>query len=331
MILPGPAGCDRQPPLRSYQAPKNLPPLPEPAVQHKPPPQDAGLIWTLPEGWKQGPGGPMRVATLTAGVDTDSPLDITVHRFNRAAGGLLANINRWRTQQMGLAPIKLDGLADVTEPLTTDSGLRGGLIDLKDPQKTTLRTLVAMFEHAGESWFFKAQGQAPLVARHEAAFGQLARSIRTARARGANAIRPFQIQGLQGMIPAGWQQVEASPPRLATFTAGEGEAQAKVVITRFPGDVGGELPNVNRWRRQAGLAAINDMAKQDKKELDLKGAHFNFYKIVGPETTILVASTRRGPHSWFIKMVGQTVAVEAPLAETFLSFVLNLEFDDGTS
>ena len=52
-----------------------------------------------------------------------------------------------------------------------------------------------------------------------------------------------------------WVVKPPAPMRKATFGVPAGSAEADLSITAFPGDVGGELANINRWRGQVGLDA----------------------------------------------------------------------------
>src|ERR1051326_4282743 len=66
--------------------------------------------------------------------------------------------------------------------------------------------------------------------------------------------------------PEGWRTVTVDQPmRIATFRAGPGDG-VEVSVTAFPGDVGGLLANVNRWRGQVGLGAVDvgDLVTQVK-------------------------------------------------------------------
>lgn len=59
-------------------------------------------------------------------------------------------------------------------------------------------------------------------------------------------------------LPAGWVEVPTTQEmRLATIRVAIVN-NAEVTITAFPGDVGGNLANVNRWRGQLGLAAVGE-------------------------------------------------------------------------
>lgn len=63
--------------------------------------------------------------------------------------------------------------------------------------------------------------------------------------------------GARWTLPHGWREVApGSPARLAVFEFDDESGVVSVVLTRFPGDVGGVLANVNRWRTQIGLAPV---------------------------------------------------------------------------
>ena len=82
--------------------------------------------------------------------------------------------------------------------------------------------------------------------------------------------------GLHWTAPAGWKAKPLSAMRKGSFAvAGSGGADADLSITAFPGDVGGELANVNRWRGQVQLPALApaDLAARAKQaEAELAAA-----------------------------------------------------------
>ncbi|HEX2101504.1 MAG TPA: hypothetical protein VHF69_12610, partial [Candidatus Synoicihabitans sp.] len=56
------------------------------------------LEWDKPANWTEQPGSQMRLASYAFTADDGSKADISVTAFPDAAGGLVANINRWRGQ-----------------------------------------------------------------------------------------------------------------------------------------------------------------------------------------------------------------------------------------
>ncbi|MEO5718289.1 MAG: hypothetical protein ABIR29_06925, partial [Chthoniobacterales bacterium] len=64
----------------------------------------AAVHWTAPAGWEEQPASGFRKGSfLVRGAD-GKKADVSVISFPEAAGGLLANVNRWR-DQLKLAPI----------------------------------------------------------------------------------------------------------------------------------------------------------------------------------------------------------------------------------
>jgi hypothetical protein len=116
-------------------------------------------------------------------------------------------------------------------------------------------------------------------------------------------------------VPKGWTEQKGAPMRLATFVTGEGEKKVDVAVTVFPGDVGGNLANVNRWRSQIGLAPIDDaQLKKDLTEVPTAGAGT---ALVADLTStykskrLLGAILPRPNRTFFIKTLGSAEPVGA--------------------
>src|SRR5690606_17030938 len=69
-----------------------------------------------------------------------------------------------------------------------------------------------------------------------------------------------EVAGAEPWVaPAGWSRMPGERPmRVATYEAASESGPVEVAVTRFPGRVGGELANINRWRGQMGLPAIDE-------------------------------------------------------------------------
>src|SRR5437764_8521069 len=59
-------------------------------------------------------------------------------------------------------------------------------------------------------------------------------------------------------IPKGWQRVLPSNLVVAAFEASDGSEKIQIRIACIPGDGGGIVANVKRWRAQLGLKQIED-------------------------------------------------------------------------
>ncbi|HEY5312927.1 MAG TPA: hypothetical protein VIK18_10430 [Pirellulales bacterium] len=127
--------------------------------------QPAEIHFDTPPGWHQAPAGGMRKAAFDIG-DPEKHALVTVIDLGPEAGGLLANVNRWRGQ-LQLQPIGEDELEKQVKQLPVD-GKQGQYVELFGPLTIEPRqaTLAVMVEHGGLNWFIKLSGDAS-IARHE--------------------------------------------------------------------------------------------------------------------------------------------------------------------
>lgn len=131
--------------------------------------------------------------------------------------------------------------------------------------------------------------------------------------------------GLAWTAPANWGTKPGSAMRKATFvlkaegTPGEGE----LAVTAFPGDVGGELANVNRWRGQINLQPIGqaDLGTAITR-LDRNGLKLGVVDLVSPDNTqrMLGAMVPHAGATWFFKLTGPSALMEKVKPE-FMAFL----------
>jgi hypothetical protein len=139
----------------------------------------------------------------------------------------------------------------------------------------------------------------------------------------------------QWSVPAGWQEGRASSMRRATFLVNGADGQgAEIVVSVFPGDVGGLVANINRWRGQIGLGPVApDEIAGMTSDLDVNGTKatvVDFKADSAPQgktqpARMIVVTVPHAGSSWFFKMTG-----DAPLVDTqkdaFLQFVKSVRF-----
>ena len=132
--------------------------------------------------------------------------------------------------------------------------------------------------------------------------------------------------------PAGWTTGPARPMRKGTLLIpGDGPAGgAELAITAFPGDVGGNLANVNRWRQQLGLGPITAAQLGSAlQHLHVGDLHIDVVELVGPATPpatpqrVLGAIVPFSGATWFFKLTGPDALV-ARERDQFLAFVRTL-------
>lgn len=125
-----------------------------------------GLRWTLPAGWKELPGGGMRLATFVppGGLKTEA----TVVALPGDSGGELANANRWRGQ-IGLPPTDEAGMAAARTTLKANIG-PVTVYDFTGAGEVRTRMIVAVISTGGMTWFFKLMGDAAATESARAGF-----------------------------------------------------------------------------------------------------------------------------------------------------------------
>lgn len=138
-----------------------------------PPGHAAGKpVFTKPDGWKEAPLKIFSIATFQV-VEGRQSAEITITPLGGPAGGLLGNINRWRTQ-VGLGPSTEAQLAKDTKVIDI-GGAQGQLVDLKGDAK---RIIGAVVVRGGQSWFFKMMGDTDLVGKQRGTFETFLKSVR---------------------------------------------------------------------------------------------------------------------------------------------------------
>ncbi|HXA09128.1 MAG TPA: hypothetical protein VNW28_04055 [Chthoniobacterales bacterium] len=336
-----------------YRIPKETQPaaIPPPAAMNNAAPAD--VHWTAPSGWEEQPASGFRKGSfLVRGADGKTA-DVSVVSFPEAAGGLLANVNRWR-DQLKLAPISNE--AEAGSPMSV-GGHDMFFVDLVSaqpvaPDGSKARILGGIFPANGETWFFKMMGPDQLVESQRAAFQQFLQSVHasegasapmpmTANTGGRNTNAPTppliaaaQSVPLQYAIPPGWQEKPLSPMRLASFKATSPNGkEIDVSVVSLPGVAGGDLANVNRWRSQVKLGPIDeDALAKSAEHVTANGHDFLTVDLVSDapidaqqgKQRILAAILDENERAWFIKMTGEDAAVTAQKS-AFTDFLRGLK------
>jgi hypothetical protein len=150
-------------------------------------PERAGagpLHWTAPAGWIEGAERPMRAVTFVPQGAKATECYVSV--LGGAAGGTVANVNRWR-DQMGLDPV--DKAAIDALPRIPALGGQGVLVvlegSLDDPMRGVKEKEALLYgfvvERATDSVFVKMTGPATEMRPQRAAFEAFCRSLEDAR------------------------------------------------------------------------------------------------------------------------------------------------------
>jgi hypothetical protein len=356
-ILSGLCACSRDRAITSYRIPKEEEEAQAPAADSAAPSGPAGIRWTVPSGWQQQPASGMRQGSFRVPDAGGAAADVSVVSFPGTGGDDLANINRWRSQLNlpAVAP------ADLTGQLQGMTAAAGSFViaDLAGTagEEGAARILGAWLRQPDRVWFFKMMGPARVVGAQRGAFTAFLQSVNFAnRAAGEPAllaqndssqantndlppasagpaplpaqaaraipmdsvpVRTEQGASLLWTAPADWRTGPGNAMRRGSYSA-DG---AEVAITAFPGDVGGSLANVNRWRGQAGLAEVDEAGLgQVTTALESNGLHFLVADASGGASPIVAALVPWNGGTWFFKLTGPAEAV-ARAKPAFISFL----------
>jgi hypothetical protein len=108
-------------------------------------------------------------------------------------------------------------------------------------------------------------------------------------------------------LPPGWSQQPGTDMRFATLT---GPEHVQIAITVFPGDVGGTLANINRWRKQMDLPAITqDQLTKSVTSVPTPVGLALLADLSNHGQRMLAAMLPTENQTWFLKMNGASSTI----------------------
>jgi hypothetical protein len=313
------------------------------------------LTWKTPAGWKEVPPSELRVASFKVAGAAGKQADVSVIPLLGMAGTDAANVNRWRGQ-VGLPVMTDDELQKSAESIEA-GGQPAQLYDItgQNPASGETSRILGVIQHRDNTaWFYKMTGDAGLVEQQKPAFVEFLKSLNFGAPAQAQAELPSGHPAVGDMgaptaavgpvshdgqpnwqVPAGWQEVSGGQFLVAKFNiAGDGGAAAAVNVSSSPGDGGGQLANLNRWRGQLGL-------EPETKEIppprigppgaDIPAAGILTVDYTGTDSKTgkparLVGSiVQQNGQTWFYKLMGDAKVVESQKA-AFTQFVQGVKY-----
>jgi hypothetical protein len=139
----------------------------------------------------------------------------------------------------------------------------------------------------------------------------------------ASAEIPVNAAPIHWTVPEGWQELAPTSVRIGNFVIpGKNGAKAEVTVTSFPGLVGTELDNVNRWRGELGLEPV-EQSGVSSGAVTVDALEGKLYDFTGASARTRVAMLSRRGAMWFFKMRGDAEVVQAakPAFANFLNSV----------
>lgn len=284
------SSCEQKPQESHYkevvlQAPQvNTPSLP--SAQTTPANSHAGLdmpvnnmfTWVAPQGWREEPGGGMRLATFHLLTDAKA-IDCSIVSLGGMAGGPEANLRRWMGQiGVQATPDQLSHLISSAPSTKIKTGQEGKIFDFTSIQSKvplTDKSMIVVMVTMGEATLFvKMAGTVDTVGKNKDDFFKLAGSIEY-HAPSANPHAGLDMSAMGGLIsqptsqnllawasPEGWKEEAGAHMRMATFHQIADPQAIDCSIIALGGPAGGLEANLNRWMGQLGLQVSDDNLKQ---------------------------------------------------------------------
>jgi len=296
------------------------------------------IQFSKPRGWTENSDA-SGLATLSFALPGNAGVTVTPLPARLADNPMI--INMWR-EQVGLGPVDDDSMNGLAKPITI-SGSTGRLLDFVGTkplagQDEPSRIVSASLVLGQVGWFFKLSGSAVAVEPQFGAFTNFLATLKfrpaaskvnfdkiMAEAKQANPPPPAPAAaGPSWAKPAGWAEQPRTAMRVGNFTAGSG--QAEITVMTFPGDVGGLLANVNRWRGQAGLPPVDaaGLAKATE-QVSVAGTPATLVEAIGEKSGSMSVYHPVGGQTWFYKMSGPSDVVTAEKG-AFMEFVQSIRF-----
>jgi hypothetical protein len=136
------------------------------------------ISFTAPDGWQEVPDRAGLGRTVFKIIDGDKFVEASITPLSGPGGGLLANVNRWRHDQLGLDRITEDQLQKDASAIEV-GGKKATYVDLASPESPNrLRILGVSVIGADKSWFFKLMGPYELVGKQKSAFEGFLKTVR---------------------------------------------------------------------------------------------------------------------------------------------------------
>lgn len=315
-------GCQREE-IRVYTVPKEK--TAEVSVARGAPAETAPrpkLSWTLPKDWTETGAGQMSVASFSIKGAGNEEAQVTITPLARLAGRDAEIVNMWR-EQVGQEPLSREEAARQFVPVEV-AGEPGNLFEITGVPhqgEEPARIVTAMVHREDASWFYKLQGDAALVEVQKPVFIEFLKSIGF-KSGSSESSTPPATPKLGWNVPSQWRQLQAGQMQIAKFAVPErGGATAEVFVSIFPNDTGGLLANVNRWRKEIGLAPAeeSDLGKV-VSALDPAHPDAKLVDMTSNNRRLIAAIVPRGGSYWFYKLRGEAAAV-TPEKEAFVAFV----------
>ncbi len=294
------------------------------------------LLYDVPEGWEDLPRAQFRDINLRLIRDNSAEMVLTFLASD--GGGLVPNIDRWRSQ-VGMEPMTTaDVQALTTRKVFGDDAtyveLFGPYQGMRGPRIDDGGIFGAIFSRGGGTLFVKMTGSREVLEAEREHFHEFLSSLdinQQARqsSQGSNAAAGGGVSPLVWTAPSGW--VEDTTPRQfreATFRKGEIEMYISAVR-------GTALDNITRWAGQIGQPPLDAAALAALERVEMMGRSGYIYEAEGsmrgmgaatatPGQGLLAALVEGSGQIVTVKLTGKAADVRAA-REDFMALVTSIQ------
>jgi len=347
-LVPAASVCLGDDQIHVYTVPKETPPPPPPLSGQgsaSPDSMSSGQVpvgdvspadvhWKTPNGWQELPPTSVRIGNFLIINADGKKAEVAITSFPGSVGTELDNVNRWR-RELALPPMNEAGLS--SEPIAVDRA-SGRLYDISGESG---RTVVADVMRDGASWFFKLKGDKSVVASARSTFLDFLKSVQFGASQAASSssvsmpvdsAAADSADNAKWNPPSHWRDRPAGPMVLKSYTVDDDKGTAVVSISSFPGDVGGKLANVNRWRGQLSLPPVSEEDFSTAiQSIDANGVQATLVDFTGTDAKtsqparMVAAIVPHGGQTWFYKLVGDGATVSKE-KDGFVKFVQTAQY-----
>lgn len=171
-------GCKKDE-VRVYSIPKESYVTALPEAQTAAPSTTIQLSWIAPKNWIEKPADTIRKGSFEITGPAKTNAQVSIISFPGDAGGMLENINRWRTQ-VGLEAIPESELSGYVRTKTSNDQTFYIVKMMGEPKGKTSKIAIfaAIVPYQNETWFFKLMGDASLVQNQVPQFEKFLDTVR---------------------------------------------------------------------------------------------------------------------------------------------------------
>ena len=300
----------------------------------------------VPEGWRELPPEKMRVASYTISGADGQAARVSVTPLPAVSNIELESVNMWR-EEVGLKPLTSEQLKEQAQEVQVGD-TKGILVDLA-PESTegnpnAARTVGALANRDGITWFIKMTGSNSLVGQQKENFAAYLKSLAFhSESHGQPSVAasaqepvssnteklPAKSEAPNFKVPENWTE-KPPGPMITSAYAITGDGTAEVTVSKFPGETGGMVANINRWRDQLGLSALPDAEARKSTEMLEVGGKKNSYlvdikgtnKRTSKAARMVAVGVPYEGQTWFFKLLGDEALVEKE-KDAFIRFIVS--------